>query len=361
MNASRPRPNSPVERQLRSLLASLPQDPDAFRLGCLGVHDWGALFSMAAEHGVAGVVLEATQNFGIDTGSLASEIRAGVVRPSMLWREVLDDTLRAILTALAERSIPAAALKGPVFAARLYSDEAARSSSDLDLLVDPSSLDAAIDALRPLGYELEGGESGRFFRYQHYHVHMLHPTLPTVELHFEAYRGFGTALPAAPLLARSMHCHLSGWENARVLAPEDEFLYLAVHAASHRFQRLVWLYDLKLLALRHPHLRWDLLATAAREHRLLAVVSFACSLLSDWLGMPRLGYPFLSAPAETRSRVAQRLAPPQSLHFTNAAADFLFCAWLCDDVVRVGAFAARFARIKLLHEVPLRVKALLSA
>ena len=361
MTASRPKPNPRVERQLRSLLAGLPRDGDAFRLACRRIEDWSALFSAAADHGVAGVVLEAIQSLEIDAGNPASATQAEVVRPSMVWRDVLCDALRGVLAALAKHSVPAVTLKGPVLAARLYSDAAARSSTDLDLLVNPSSLDAAVDALRPLGYQLEGGKSGRFFRNHHYHVHLLHPTLPTLELHFDAYRGFGTTLPAAPLLARSMHCDVPGWENARVLAPEDEFLYLAVHAASHRFQRLVWLYDLKLLALHHPELRWDLLVAVAHEHHLLTVVSFACSLLYDWLGTPCLGNPSLSPLAEPRARLAQHLALPQSNHVANAVADFLFCAWLCDDVVRAGAFAARFARIKMLHEVPLRLGALLSA
>ena len=40
-------------------------------------------------------------------------------------------------------------------------------------------------------------------------------------------------------------------EDCECLAAEDEFVYLAVHAAAHGFVRLMWLYDLKLLCAKY--------------------------------------------------------------------------------------------------------------
>ena len=62
-----------------------------------------------------------------------------------------------------------------------------------------------------------------------------------------------------------------------ILAPEDEVLYLAVHAARHRFSRLGWLVDLELLIERHPELAWDAVgARAGALHvRRAAAVAFA--------------------------------------------------------------------------------------
>jgi hypothetical protein len=164
-------------------------------------------------------------------------------------------------------------------------------------------------------------------------------------------------LPAGPLLGRSIPCGVPGWSDARVLAPEDEFLYLAVHAASHRFQRLGWLYDLKLLLIRHPDLPWERIASRAKADGLSAVASFTYALLSDWLGVAPGGDAQLPPLGKTRAHAAERLARPQSNHVANAVTAFLFSALLCDGPVRAAAFVGRFVRIKVLHEAPLRARA----
>jgi hypothetical protein len=274
----------------------------------------------------------------------------------MVFHDVLCQTLHTVLDALNARGIPTVTLKGPVLARRLYPEEAVRPSTDLDLLIDPSRLDAAVAALAPLGFALEGGEVGRFFRDHHHHVHMLHPTLPPLELHFEAYLGFGTVLPAAPLIASSVPCSIPEWTDARVLSPEDELLYLAVHAASHRFARLVWLLDLKLLLQQRPGLSWDRIAARARAFGLSEAVSCACAELTERLGASSPGFGHLATRGGARSFIARRLTAPRSNHMANAAVDFLFRAVLCDDFARALAFAGRFVRIKLLHEAPRRLR-----
>ncbi|MBV9945304.1 MAG: nucleotidyltransferase family protein, partial [Myxococcales bacterium] len=269
-------------------------------------------------------------------------------------------TLSGVVDALARKGIAAVALKGPVLAHRLYADPTVRPSTDLDLLVDPSQLDDAARALVPLGYTLEGGADGRFFRDHHHHVHALHASLPPLELHFDAYRGFGTVLPAAPLLAASLACPLPEWTGARLLSPEDEFLYLAVHAAGHRFARLVWLLDLKLLLRQYPALDWNGVEARARSLSLFEVLSFACAELADLFDPPGPALARLTSHRGMRGVLARRLLGERPGHLTNAAADFAFHALLCDDLARTAAFSGRFARVKLLHEAPRRVRLALS-
>ncbi len=333
----------PVERQLRAILAGLPDDVDRFRDECARVEDWSALLSAAHQHGVAGVVLAGVGRAQVSlppcvTGGAIERLRLGAV-----WRDALHDALRKVLRALNEGGVRTAALKGPLLALRLYDDEVLRPSEDLDLLLDPAALDAAIRALTPLGYERESGDVERFYHQHHHHVRMLHATLPTVELHFYAYRGFGTVLPAAPLLARAIPCGVPSWSDALVLSPEDEFLYLAVHAASHRFQALMWLFDLKLLVLRHPDLRWELLADRAASYGFSAVVSFACGLLSDWFGVaPPDGSRPIPPVGMIRAVAAESLIRPPWTYVVNAVATFLFTLLLCDDMANAAAFSRRW-------------------
>jgi hypothetical protein len=326
-----------------------------------GIRDWDALLSTAEDHGVSGVLVDAARRMGVAPRGEAWHRTGQHLLKHALWGDVQADALHKTLKILAADGIEAAVLKGPVLAARLYGDAIVRPSTDLDLLLEPSSLDRAVRALKPLGYVLEGGRPGRFFRRYHHHVHALHPVLPTLELHFDAYRGFGTSLPAGPLLRRAAACRLASWSDATVLAPEDEFFYLAVHAASHRFERLVWLFDLKLLLLRHPELRWDLVAARARAHHLSAVVSFVCGLLADWLDAPAQdAWAHLPRLPDVRRRAAEGLTGRKSGHAVNAVADLLYCTLLCDDLPRAAAFSKRFVAIKVLHEAPSRVRSRLS-
>jgi hypothetical protein len=58
-----------------------------------------------------------------------------------------------LMSLLAQAGIPSAALKGPLLAEAIYGDPGRRASSDIDLLVAPQQLRAAVHVVRRLGYE----------------------------------------------------------------------------------------------------------------------------------------------------------------------------------------------------------------
>jgi Uncharacterised nucleotidyltransferase len=57
-----------------------------------------------------------------------------------------------ITAMLAQAGIRSTALKGPLFGEAIYGDPGRRLSSDIDLLVSPDQLQAAVDVVRGLGY-----------------------------------------------------------------------------------------------------------------------------------------------------------------------------------------------------------------
>ncbi len=343
-----------AECTLRGILGGLPdEDLDRVSAWCAGVTDWPALLAASREHGVGGVLLAGLRRANIAGPRDAVESHERLLFVESMRQDVMRQTLEDVLAALARHGVANVALKGPLLASRLYDAAVVRPSTDLDVLVAPSSLDATVLALGPLGYSLEGGARGRFFREHHHHVHIVHRVLPVIELHLEAYRGFGTSLPAGPLVERAVPSGVPGFAAARVLSPEDEWLYLAVHGASHRFDRLSWLYDLKVFCRAYPALRWDVVAARARERRLEAVVALASRLLKDWLGMDVRDHGHLARLGNARARAAQHFAKPRVGHLANAAASFAFDALLCDPRA-VAAFGARYLRTKVLHELPLR-------
>jgi hypothetical protein len=350
-------PVPPAVERLRSLLAGLPEGGERAARAAERVADWGALVRTAEAHGVAGAVLAWLKRADITAAREAVRAAEREQRFEALRQDVAREALHGALEALDRAAVRVVPLKGPLLAARIYDEGVERPSTDIDLLIDGrDAIQPAARALEPLGYKLETGESWNFFYANHHDVHVMHPLLPFIELHFEAYRGFGTALPAGPLLDRSVQCSLPAWQGARVLTAEDEFLYLAVHAASHRFGRLGWLYDLKLYLLRHA-MRWDLLEERAAAQGLTAVLCFACELLAQQLGV-NIPPSLLRRLPHARTSLAEHLMAPSSTHLVNAATSFLFSATLCDDPARLTQFVGRFARIKVMHEWPVRVRSL---
>jgi len=65
----------------------------------------------------------------------------------------LQLTSLRILAMLAHAGIRSAPLKGPLLAELIYGDPARRLSSDIDLLVAPDDLQAAVEVVRGLGYQ----------------------------------------------------------------------------------------------------------------------------------------------------------------------------------------------------------------
>ena len=110
------------------------------------------------------------------------------------------------------------------------------------------------------------------------------------------------------MIERSIRYRTEGGDDAWILSPEDELLYLAVHAARHRFVRLGWLVDLRLFIERHPDLRWDVAGSRAGALRVRRAAAVALAVLEKRL---RFGLP---APARSalapdfRTRAAMRLA-----------------------------------------------------
>ena len=64
-----------------------------------------------------------------------------------------------IMKALAAKGVPARIVKGPVFARRLYRQLADRPFTDIDILVDPASIDEANRTIAECGFVLGRGEA----------------------------------------------------------------------------------------------------------------------------------------------------------------------------------------------------------
>ena len=193
--------------------------------------------------------------------------------------------LTAELSRLLDALPPAIPFKGPVLAQRLYGDVAGREYCDLDLLLGPADIPAAIAALEKLAYaaalplqpwQLQAQlRNGCEYAMSNGPVH--------VELHWQfAPRQLGAVFDIDQLFRRAVKVRL-GDRDLPVLSPEDDFLMLVVHGTKHGWSKLAWLADVAAL-LRTGRLDWGYIESESRRMHVSRMVAIAC-LLVEWLSI----------------------------------------------------------------------------
>ena len=250
----------------RALARLLSGDDREARAIVARADDLAALLSDARAQGVGGLVVARLRALGVLPASIDERERVRDVEAG-LWLDRASLALARATSALEHAGIRVATLKGPALAERLYAEAPQhRLSIDVDLLVDPSDLAAATAALSELGWRRDGGGWDRYLEAHHHALHLAHATQPPIDLHFRASLGIGAPLEAAPLLARSIVHRTNAGALVRVPSPEDELVYLAVHAVAHRMSRLVWIVDAARLVERVA-VDFELARARAREAR----------------------------------------------------------------------------------------------
>lgn len=297
-----------------------------------------AVFERAEAHGLAGVLRESWTEAG---HPVPASLEPGLAARA-LARELDHEAHLALLervdAVLAEAGVPAVVLKGPLFAERFYPHPAARGTSDVDLLVEEARFDAAVAALGGLGYELDDDAHAAWSRREHHHVVLSHPHALPLELHFRAYRGFGETLRAEPLVARARRAG-ERFRALRVLAPEDELVYLAVHAAAHRFGRLAWLYDIALLVETMPPEAIVAAELRAREWGYSRALAMAGALLVDVLGVDVDRARLLGRLGTVRARVLRAVVGEPTSPALRSATRFAYTMLLSDSFARSMRYA----------------------
>jgi hypothetical protein len=304
------------------------------------------LFDAAERHGVAGVVLDAYRTRRIPLllpSALLTQIELRETARAADHEAHLA-TLRTIDAALARDGLRAIALKGPLFAERYYATPSSRATSDTDLLVAPVDLERAGRVLEGLGYLAAEGPEEERFRREHHHLHYSHPNAAALELHFHGYTGFGEVLPSPPLLERwraSPRCPAGA---IGVLSPDDELVFLCVHAAAHRFIRFAWLYDMRLLLETMSDDEVTRAAERARSWGYARVVSFAASLLDELLGVPPSKLAPLGSLGRVRGPVARRMIGEPKSPILRSATRLLYTGALCDSPRSALRYTMRASR-----------------
>ncbi len=295
-----------AEDELCLLLARgrLPPDLRARALELIvGQIQWDALWRQAEEHQVLPLIHRSLKTLefqgvpGEVRARLTADFRQNAVR-NMLFAAELERLLRL----LGEAGIRVIPLKGVTLAESLYGDPAMRVCSDIDILV-PSS-----DALRARSLILAAGYrspfTDDFFARHQFHTSADCPLLAErgglsyfVELHWTLLQHSSKDAEAMQDLWSQAQPRDYYGVQAYSLSAEWQFIFLAYHAAYHKWQILKWIADLNDLCASAP-IDWPLVREKAARFDLEFIVGPTLAVCSRLFGTPvPADFPALTIPA----------------------------------------------------------------
>lgn len=272
--------------------ASVPPSARARVAALAADADWPATIERASAHGVAPLVAHHLDGLGWPAVPPAARAALEAIRRVNAARSLLmARALARVLAAFARAGVRAIPLKGVALAEALYGDAALRASGDIDVLVPPADVPRAWRALEDLGYARAEHEApiapadlpmllGSNIEYA-----FAPPDASgcPVELHWGiAWRWPREAAALADLWTMAQP---RGFHGAPALALGGDWplLYLAVHAARHRWDALKWLVDVDAIC-RRRDVDWTRLHATGRRlglGRVLAITLGACAAVLD--------------------------------------------------------------------------------
>nr|WP_231126881.1 nucleotidyltransferase family protein [Motilibacter aurantiacus] len=203
----------------------------------------------AIAHGVAPLVHEALTEASheqlplVRTG-LYDARRDALIRHLVVLRQAA--AMAAVLTAAGVRF---AVVKGPVLTELAYGRPERRPYADLDLLVHPQDLRAALDSLGAAGWSMLDRNWVLARRQMRAELSLVYGETVMLDLHWhlvnERPRRAALNWHTADLLERTRTVDVGGVELP-VLDPVDAMMHLALHATTSGLHRLQWPVDLFL-------------------------------------------------------------------------------------------------------------------
>lgn len=188
-----------------------------------------------------------------------------------------------VLRAFNEANIPIICMRGLAVSEKLYPQSYLRPHTDIDVLFEEKH---TLMAKQVVGNTL------------HYSPLKAYPMLfkqgdIPLDLHIEpigaerikAWKDI-TPLNAKDFFAYAEESKLAG-EKAWIVAPRVMLPYLCFHALKHSFERLIWLYDIHLLATQvHDLKQWDEVLQGIKDYKLERPSFYALSYVKQHMSAP---------------------------------------------------------------------------
>jgi hypothetical protein len=191
------------------------------------------------------------------------------------------------------QGVPVIPLKGTLLAERYYGHYAARGTSDIDLLIHPEHMEAAVKCIHHLGFVEASQENPVHYHHEWFKQAGGLPEPLVVELHWSLVQADTSQMNIGVAWATSEQ--MDGYKNVRSLSPSYTFYALCLHGASHQMDSLKYVMDVLHLLERHYEridLQW-LLEQAKKDHtsrRIAAALSAVEALFPGLGNLDRIPY-----------------------------------------------------------------------
>ena len=178
-------------------------------------------------------------------------------------------------------------MKGPVLAEDVWATAAARPYGDLDLLVDPRQLGAALDALAGAGARLLDRDLPRLTELGRSELSLRGRHGSSIDLHWDLLNEprlrAACRLQIDPMLQRRRRVDLAG-SGGWALDRTDALLHVAAHGVLAGGHRLVWGIDVRESIIRGGF-TWPTLLARARRTRTDLLLDVALHRAAQTLGL----------------------------------------------------------------------------
>jgi len=202
-----------------------------------------------------------------------------------VWELCHQKVLTRVHAALADIGVQPVLLKGTALAYSLYPDPMLRARGDTDIIISSAERRRVHDALTSLGFERGMGVSGEFISYEaNYAFTTANTGTHNIDLHWRINNSelLSRLFSYEELLERAIRLPKLS-PHALGVSPVHALLVACMHRATHKqnpyyvdgvayysADRLIWLYDVHLLAESFSSTQWHEVVRLAREKGLCA-------------------------------------------------------------------------------------------
>ncbi|MFD2214034.1 nucleotidyltransferase domain-containing protein [Metabacillus endolithicus] len=179
---------------------------------------------------------------------------------------LIKNQTQMILSAFEVNNIYVIPLKGPFFSEKYFNDFAARTSSDIDILIKEDQIDKTITCIKNLGFVIEeSNDEGHFHRT--FSKTLPGSTIPLlIEIHWNIVKENTSSLPIDELWNQSRP--LENYQFVKQLSTIHTFYFIILHAWRHNLDSLKHFLD--IIQMIHTHgndLNYESLFKIAKKHR----------------------------------------------------------------------------------------------
>jgi len=166
--------------------------------------------------------------------------------------------------------------KGTALAYFLYRNAWQRPRSDTDILIDRDDLNEVLELFSELGYEQSVSISGKYVSYQTTVTKKVsHQFTHRIDIHWKINNRqiLSNCYNLDELLENSMSCSIL---NHEMFIPSniDSLILACIHRVGHHSdkERIIWIYDIHLLAESLSHEQWAMLIAKARNKNISRII-----------------------------------------------------------------------------------------